>query len=68
MQVWGALVCGMSQAKDYKDVLVFRFFLGMIEAGFFPGVLFMMTCWYKKTEIGMFHSKDTLTDTCQLIL
>ena len=29
-----------------------RFFLGIIEAGFFPGVLYIMTCWYKKDEIG----------------
>jgi len=45
----------MSQSKNYRDILIYRFFLGIIEAGFFPGVLYIMTCWYKKNEIGMLY-------------
>ncbi|KAH8883213.1 retrograde regulation protein 2 [Thozetella sp. PMI_491] len=52
MVAWGTLVCGMSQVNDFKDILICRFFLGVIEAGFFPGVLYIMSCWYKKNEIG----------------
>jgi len=25
----------------------FRFVLGAVEAGFYPGVSFLMSCWYK---------------------
>ncbi|KAJ8118147.1 hypothetical protein OPT61_g805 [Boeremia exigua] len=52
MMVWGTICACMSLTKHYRDMLVMRFFLGCIEAGFFPGVLYVMTCWYKKAEIG----------------
>lgn len=54
MAIWGALVAGMSLAKNYHGILVYRFFLGVLEAGFLPGVMFIMTCWYKKNEIGIY--------------
>lgn len=52
MIVWGAVCSCMAAARNYEGMLAMRFFLGCIEAGFFPGVLYLMTCWYKKTEIG----------------
>ncbi|VUC29948.1 unnamed protein product [Clonostachys rosea] len=52
MIVWGAIVCVMAEVKTYEHILVCRFFLGIIEAGFFPGVLYIFTCWYKRDEIG----------------
>ncbi|KAL2441459.1 putative transporter [Exophiala dermatitidis] len=52
MITWGAVCCAMSKVKNSRDILVCRFFLGMIEAGFFPGVLYIMSCWYKRNEIG----------------
>lgn len=45
----------MGAVDTYSHVLVCRFFLGIIEAGFFPGVLYIFTCWYKKNEIGKTH-------------
>lgn len=53
MSVWGALVCGMAYVDSYGGILAYRFFLGLIEAGFLPGVLYLMTCWYKRNEIGV---------------
>jgi MFS family permease len=50
--VWGSVLVGMSQAKTNGALLACRFLLGAIEAGFLPGVLFIMTCWYKNHEIG----------------
>ncbi|KAI1781518.1 major facilitator superfamily domain-containing protein [Hypoxylon cercidicola] len=52
MATWGVLVAGMSQVKSYQAILVCRFFLGMIEAGFMPGVMYLMSCWYTKSELG----------------
>ncbi|KAK1998781.1 retrograde regulation protein 2 [Colletotrichum falcatum] len=52
MLVWGAIVCTMSVAKDYSHMLVTRFFLGCIEAGLFPGCLYLLSCWYTKAELG----------------
>lgn len=58
MVAWGALVAGMSQLKNYHSILICRFFLGIIECGFFPGVLYLLTCWYKKSEVGKLNAQE----------
>ncbi|GAB0136829.1 hypothetical protein EsDP_00005117 [Epichloe bromicola] len=52
MLVWGALSALMSISKSYGALLAFRFVLGCVEAGFFPGVLYYLSCWYTKAELG----------------
>ncbi|CAI6095277.1 unnamed protein product, partial [Clonostachys chloroleuca] len=52
MTLWGGVCCAMSQVRNSRDMIACRFFLGMLEAGFFPGVLYIMSCWYKSNEIG----------------
>jgi MFS family permease len=42
----------MSQTKNATGLIVGRFFLGAIEAGLYPGALFILTCWYTKKEVG----------------
>lgn len=62
MLVWGALSAAMACVHNYPSILAFRFVLGCIESGFFPGVLFVMSCWYTTAEIGMFVN-STLDET-----
>lgn len=50
--IWGSVIIGMSQSKNPSSFLAGRFFLGAIEAGLFPGALFLLTCWYTKKEVG----------------
>lgn len=57
--VWGCVVIGMSQAQNGRGFLAARFFLGAIEAGLFPGALFLLTCWYTKREIGTLQLPNT---------
>ncbi|KAJ0158672.1 putative transporter [Colletotrichum tanaceti] len=52
MLVWGALCALMSVSKTYGALLAFRFILGCVEAGFFPGVLYLLSCWYTRAELG----------------
>ncbi|KAG5814607.1 hypothetical protein H9Q74_012132 [Fusarium xylarioides] len=42
--VWGYIVIVLSQANNYKGFLAGRFFLGYIEAGLFPGAIYLLTC------------------------
>ena len=55
----------MACAPNYGSLLAFRFILGCVESGFFPGVLFVMSCWYKAAEIGkrfaIFYSAAVLS-------
>ncbi|KAF6817216.1 putative vitamin H transporter [Colletotrichum musicola] len=52
MLVWGALSALMSISNSYGALLGFRFVLGCVESGFFPGVLYLLSCWYTKAELG----------------
>lgn len=65
MLVWGALSAAMGATKSYGALLAFRFVLGCIESGFFPGVLYLLSCWYKPAEIGkrfaIFYSAAVLS-------
>jgi MFS family permease len=36
----------------YHGALLTRFFLGFVEAAFFPGALFLLSKWYKRSELG----------------
>ncbi|EHA26635.1 hypothetical protein ASPNIDRAFT_134002 [Aspergillus niger ATCC 1015] len=50
MVIWGALTCVMGVIKDYKHLVVLRALIGCVEAGFAPGVLLVLSSWYKRTE------------------
>lgn len=48
---WGAVMTGMGFVKNFPGLLVARMFLGITEAGLFPGVSFYLTQWYRRYEI-----------------
>jgi len=48
--VWGALTCVMGAIQDFKHLVVLRVIIGCVEAGFAPGVLLVLSSWYKRTE------------------
>lgn len=50
MIAWGALTCVMGVIHDFKHLVVLRVFIGCVEAGFAPGVLLVLSSWYKRTE------------------
>ncbi|KAI9310437.1 major facilitator superfamily domain-containing protein [Dichotomocladium elegans] len=51
MLAWGAIACLHASVKSYAQLLALRFFLGVFESGFFPGVIFFLTLFYKKNEM-----------------
>ena len=38
---------------DFTGAVLTRFFLGFVEAAFFPGALFLLSKWYKRSELGL---------------
>jgi MFS family permease len=50
---WGIIMTLMGLVKNNAGLLAARFFLGVAEAGLFPGVNFYLGCWYKSSEIGV---------------
>lgn len=39
--------------QNYAGLLACRFFLGMAEAGFYPGVLYHFSFWYSTKKMSM---------------
>ncbi|KAJ2990124.1 hypothetical protein NUW58_g3111 [Xylaria curta] len=53
MFFWGASMVGMGFCYNYSGLLAARWFLGLTEAGLFPGVNYYLSCWYKRSEFGI---------------
>lgn len=49
---WGIVMTLMGLCHNYPGLLAARFFLGVTEAGLYPGVNYYLGCWYKSSEIG----------------
>ncbi|KAF2166247.1 hypothetical protein M409DRAFT_23439 [Zasmidium cellare ATCC 36951] len=47
---WGAFTIGFAGVQNYAQVVVLRFFIGVFEAGFFPGIVYLITFWYPVEE------------------
>ena len=41
-----------SAAQNFSGLIAIRFFLGFIEAAYFPGCLFYLSSWYTRKELG----------------
>lgn len=39
--------------RNFIGALLTRFFLGFVEAAFFPGALFLLSKWYTRKELGL---------------
>lgn len=51
MALWAIVSTLTAVAKDFKGLLVTRFFLGITEAPFYPGALYMLATFYTRQEI-----------------
>ena len=43
----------LTRSPSFVGALLTRFFLGFVEAAFFPGALFLLSKWYKRDELGL---------------
>ncbi len=46
---WGLLSASMALVEGPTSFYVMRFLLGVAEAGFFPGIIYFLTCWFPST-------------------
>lgn len=51
MVIWGIISAATAAAQNYAGILAIRFFLGFVEAAYFPGCLFFLSCWYTRKEL-----------------
>jgi len=43
----------MGYVENWSGLMTARWFLGMTEAGLYPGVNYFLSCWYKRSEFGV---------------
>ncbi|KAL8809621.1 MAG: hypothetical protein Q9200_003256 [Gallowayella weberi] len=52
MIVWGVISAATAAAESFGGLIAIRFFLGFVEAAYFPGCLFFLSSWYTRKELG----------------
>ncbi|OSS47228.1 hypothetical protein B5807_09860 [Epicoccum nigrum] len=50
MAIWGGLTCTMAAVNHFHHLVALRIFVGVFEAGFAPGILLIISSWYKREE------------------
>lgn len=50
MALWGVVTCCMALVKNPGALMAVRFVVGILEAGFAPGIMLILSSWYKKAE------------------
>ncbi|KZV65779.1 MFS general substrate transporter [Peniophora sp. CONT] len=51
--IWGMISTLTGVTEGFVGALLTRFFLGFVEAAFFPGALFLLSKWYTREELGL---------------
>ncbi|RKK51881.1 hypothetical protein BFJ67_g5839 [Fusarium oxysporum f. sp. cepae] len=51
--LWSIVSAATAGAGTYTHLIVIRFFLGIAEAPFFPGAMFLLSCWYPRKELAL---------------
>jgi MFS family permease len=64
MLSWGIVATLLGVTQNFGGFLAGRFFLGVTESGLFPGVVFYLSMWYKRSEqhyrVALFFSAASL--------
>ncbi|KAF2674723.1 MFS general substrate transporter [Microthyrium microscopicum] len=48
---WGVIMIGMGFIKNWQSMAALRVVLGILEAGFFPGSVYLLSTWYVRYEV-----------------
>ncbi|KAL0062051.1 hypothetical protein AAF712_011129 [Marasmius tenuissimus] len=49
--LWGGVAACLAAGNSWQSLAGIRFVLGVVEAGFAPGVAFYLSSWYKRHEL-----------------
>ncbi|MCJ1448383.1 MAG: hypothetical protein MMC23_008898 [Stictis urceolatum] len=53
MLAWGICTTCLGLTHNFSGLTAARFFVGLAEAGLFPGIQYYLSCWYKRSEFGI---------------
>lgn len=49
---FGSILMGMGFTHHWGTMALCRALLGVMESGFLPGCMYLITCWYTRFEVG----------------
>lgn len=61
MFLWGGVAVALAFCKSTGALAGARVALGVCESGFAPGVLLLLSCWYRKQELSRRVSHKSLS-------
>ncbi|KAJ7117835.1 MFS general substrate transporter [Mycena epipterygia] len=65
MVMWGLIMTLQGLAHNFGGLVGLRWMLGTFEAGLYPGMAYHLSCWYRRSELGirtaLFTSATTLS-------
>ncbi|KAE8408113.1 major facilitator superfamily domain-containing protein [Aspergillus pseudonomiae] len=72
MITWGIISMCQGATRNYGGILATRFFLGLAEAGFYPGVLYHLSFWYNTDRmplrLAFFYASGVFSGTISGLL
>ncbi|KAF2433664.1 MFS general substrate transporter [Tothia fuscella] len=51
MILWGIATMGQGLVQNFRGLVAMRFLVGLFEAGFFPGCVYLISMYYKRYEL-----------------
>ncbi|KAL4888487.1 MFS general substrate transporter [Aspergillus ambiguus] len=51
--LWSVVATAMAASQTFSQAAAMRFLLGLFEAPFTPGALWLLSCWYTKREMAL---------------
>ncbi|KAE8162968.1 pantothenate transporter [Aspergillus tamarii] len=61
---WSVLTILMAKCNNVQQIYVLRFFIGLAESTFYPGMQYVIGSWYQKGELGkrscIFHASSAV--------
>jgi len=48
---WGAVMIGFGFSHSWQVMAVLRTILGILEAGFYPGCVYLLSTWYPRYDL-----------------
>lgn len=51
MMLWAVVSALTAMSKDFTGLLLTRFFLGITEAPYYPGAVYLLSCFYNRKEV-----------------
>jgi MFS family permease len=54
--LWGSVMVAMSFVNDWQTMSGMRVLLGVLEAGFFPSCVYLLSTWYTRFDMGKRYS------------